>query len=122
MYVNLKEFSSIYTPSYKTLKSKSTLFNFYMILLDGVYFPWQLNFCKLECYTIHNSYDIAYHRSYSQKVQLLYPFSAQCTLAITTQLCTTNTQCLKSLAACIHCDSDPISISISEQQVSISIK
>lgn len=93
-----------------------------MILLDGVYFPWQLNFCKLECYTIHNSYDIAYHRSYSQKVQLLYPFSAQCTLAITTQLCTTNTQCLKSLAACIHCDSDPISISISEQQVSDSIK
>jgi len=90
----------------------------YLFLLGGIYFPWQFNFCKLECYTIHNSYDIAYHRSYSHKVQLLYPFSAQCTLAITTQL-HNNIQSLKSLAACIHCDSDPISISISEQQVSI---
>lgn len=87
--------------------------------LDGVYFPWQLNFHKLECYTIHSSYDIAFQRSYTYKVQLLYPFNAQCTLAITTQFHNNNTQSLKSLAACIHCDSDPISICISEKQVSI---
>lgn len=51
-------------------------------------------------------------------MQLLYPFSAQCTLAITTQF-HNNIQSLKSLAACIHCDSDPISICITEQQVNI---
>lgn len=84
---------------------------------DGVYFPWQLNFCKLECYTIHSTYDSTYQRSYTHKIQLLYPFSAQCTLAITTQFHNNNIQTLKSLAACIHCDSDPISICISEQQV-----
>lgn len=87
--------------------------------LGGIYFPWQLNFCKLESYTIHSSYDISFQRSYTHKVQLLYPFSAQCTLAITTQFHNNNSQLLKSLAACIHCDSDPISISISEQQVSV---
>lgn len=89
------------------------------MFLDGVYFPWQLNFCKLECYTIHSSYDSTYQRSYTHKIQLLYPFSAQCTLAITTQFHNNNIQTLKSLAACIHCDSDPISICISEQQVSV---
>lgn len=88
-------------------------------LLDGIYFPWELNFHKLECYTIHSSCGITYQRSYTHKVQLLYPFSAQCTLAITTQLHNSNIQSLKSLAACIHCDSDPISICISEQQVII---
>lgn len=52
-------------------------------------------------------------------MQLLYPFNAQCTLAITTQFHNNNIQSLKSLAACIHCDSDPISIYITEQQVNI---
>ncbi|XP_050421986.1 intermembrane lipid transfer protein VPS13B-like isoform X2 [Adelges cooleyi] len=84
---------------------------------DGVYFPWELNFCKLECYTLHNSYEIAFKKSYKHKVQLLYPFSALCTLGITTQSHDNDVQSLKSLAACIHCDSDPISLCISEQQV-----
>ncbi|XP_025418587.1 vacuolar protein sorting-associated protein 13B-like [Sipha flava] len=83
----------------------------------NVYFPWQLNFLKLECYTIHSSYDITYQRTYTHKIQLLYPFSAQCTLAITTQYHDNSIESLKSLAACIHCDSDPVSICISEQQV-----
>lgn len=73
----------------------------------------------MECYTIHSTYDSTYQRSYTHKIQLLYPFSAQCTLAITTQFHNNNIQTLKSLAACIHCDSDPISICISEQQVSV---
>ncbi|XP_050539664.1 intermembrane lipid transfer protein VPS13B isoform X2 [Daktulosphaira vitifoliae] len=83
---------------------------------DGVYFPWQMNLCNLEMFTVHNSYELPFNKS-QQKIQLLQPFNAQCTLAITIQYHNNNPELLKSLAACIHCDSDPILLNISEHQV-----
>lgn len=68
-------------------------------------------------FTVHNSFKLSFNKT--QKIQLLQPFNAQCTLAITVQNHINNPELIKSLAACIHCDSDPILLNISEHQVNI---
>jgi len=75
---------------------------------DKVSFPWSLTLADLSCYTLQNG----------TKLHFLKPVSANATVGISTKY-HNDEVVLGALGFCVHVDTTPVNISVSQEQVSM---
>jgi hypothetical protein len=75
---------------------------------DRVSFPWSLALADLSCYTLQNG----------TKLHFLKPVSANATVGISAKY-QNDEAVLGTLGLCVHVDTTPVNISLSQEQVRV---
>lgn len=97
----------VFSPSYSYAYSVTTAINIFVTVFpDKVSFPWSLALEDLSCYTLQNG----------MKLHFLKPVSANATVGISAKY-QNDEGVLGTLGLCVHIDTTPVHISLSQEQV-----